>query len=147
MNYRALKEDLENGSSLLFFFPELDKSSKSQLYATSDGINAYDASNGVKYYIKTSYKNTIMNPEFMPFLATTDEANIFSRKRGFGPVDSWTSEEAFPISGAVDDLTFDVTDCKKRKRPIIKEEIEFSTPDASTIRGGKKKLGKNVSPY
>ena len=134
MNYRALQDDLEAGEDMLLFFPDLTKSSKSPFIATTDGISTYDTENNVKFYIKTSYKNTIMDPDFVPLLATIEEANTFSKNNGFGKVSTWNTDVDFARSPAADDNTFDVSTLKKRKRDLTDDIMESKTPDSKPVK-------------
>jgi len=133
-------KDLDEGDDMLLFFADLTKFSKSPFVATSEGINAYDAENKVKYYIKTSYKNTFMHPDFVPLIATVEEANAFSQKNGFGKVSTWSTDVDFSRSAAEDDQTFDVSALQKRKRDAtVKEEImEAKTPDVKISKVAKR---------
>lgn len=115
----------------MIYFPDLTKLSKSPIYASVEGVSAYDAANNVKYLLKTSYRNTKMHEDFIPMLATTEEADTFGAKYGLGNVDSWYTGDNMAVSGGTEDTAFDVSALKKRKRhhaTSVKEEISMVTP-------------------
>ena len=136
---RELKNELEDGEYFLIYFPDLTKFSKSPIYASVEGISAFDAGNNVKYLLKTSYRNTKMHEDFIPMLATVEEANSFAATHGCDKVEHWHTGDNMAVTGGTEDSTFDVASVKKRKHHLvtsIKEEISMVTPPA------KAKLGK-----
>ena len=130
---RELKNELEDGEYFLMYFPDLTKFSKSPIYASVEGISAFDAGNNVKYLLKTSYRNTKMHEDFIPILATVEEANAFAALHGCDNVETWHTGDNMAVTGGSEDSTFDVASVKKRKHHLvtsIKEEISMVTPPA-----------------
>lgn len=103
------------------------------VFITFNGVTLYDAQRKVKFMLKSSGKNIKLKDEYLPVLATLEEANAYGLKHGLGTFFSQSNGQQ------TEDSDFDaeafLLNVKKRKGvfPIV-DEVPTEEEPTSTLK-------------